>query len=93
MPSGPLVVPSLHSGHYSLGAFGPLNPIETLELASNYYLEVQIILIIDKKWCRFQLCHQFPSGSRCGNVPNGLVHQELDHHSYITTIAVTNIRK
>ena len=39
MPSGPLVVPSLRSGHYSLGAFGPLNPIETLESASNYYLE------------------------------------------------------
>ena len=27
----------LHSGHYSLGAFGPLNPIWTLESASNYY--------------------------------------------------------
>ena len=40
MPSGPLVVPSLRSGHYSLGAFGPLNPIETLESASNYYLEL-----------------------------------------------------
>ena len=37
MPSGPLVVPSLRLGHYSLGAFGPLNPIETLESASNYY--------------------------------------------------------
>ena len=29
---GPLVV--LHSGHYSLGAFRPLNSIETLESAS-----------------------------------------------------------
>ena len=32
-------MPSLRSGHYSLGAFGPLNPIETLESASNYYID------------------------------------------------------
>ena len=29
----------MRSGHYSLGAFGPLNLIEALELASNYYIE------------------------------------------------------
>ena len=31
--------PGLRLGHYSLGAFRPLNPIETLELASNYYVD------------------------------------------------------
>ena len=43
---------------------------------------------IGKKGRRFQLCHQFlaiiSSGSRCGNVPNKLVHRAglpfLDNH-------------
>ena len=32
-------MPSLRLGHYSPGAFGPLNLIETLKSASNYYLD------------------------------------------------------
>ena len=43
---------------------------------------------IGKKGRRFQLCHQFlailPSRSRCGNVPNELIHRAglpfLDNH-------------
>ena len=32
-------MPSLRSGHYRCRAFSPLNPVEALVLASNYYIE------------------------------------------------------
>ena len=40
---GPLVVPSLRSGHYSPGPLGFLNTLDPLDTVSNCYVEAGLL--------------------------------------------------